>query len=146
MYGTPSYGSSTKDRRRGRRDALSASLTILWGSEPNEEQLARADLVNVSAKGARFRILRPIPMGAWLMFNYSQKQISGRGTVRSCRMVRGSYEIGVEFANGTGWDASPANPALQGLKAALLRPASQPAGTEVTATPTIEVCLVTTPC
>lgn len=96
----------TKERRRGKREALSASLPVLFGTCPEDEQIAHANLVDVSASGARFRLATPVPAGAWLMFNHYKAQISGRGRVRYCRRVKGMYEIGVEFAGGTGWDAA----------------------------------------
>ena len=108
MYGTPSSGALKKERRRDRRDAFSASLTALWGNSPNQEQLGRVNLVDISAHGAKFRVQTRIPPGAWLMFNDTKNQIGGRGTVRYCRLARGVYEVGVEFPNGTGWDSRAA--------------------------------------
>ena len=95
-----------KERRRSKRDALAASVTVLWGNRPEEECRAHANLVDVSAFGVRFRLLARIPLGAWLMFNYHQMGIGGRGIVRHCCMVKGMYEIGVEFSSGTGWNGT----------------------------------------
>jgi len=97
---------SRKERRKGRRDPLTASVPVLFGSSPEEEQVARASLLDVSETGARFGLTVPVPVGGWLMFNHYQVQISGRGTVRFCRRVKSGYEIGVEFSGGTGWDAA----------------------------------------
>jgi len=95
-----------KERRRSRRDPLTASVPVLFGSSPEEEQLAHANILDVSATGARFRLMVPVPVGGWLMFNHHKVQISGRGTVRFCRRIKGGYEIGVEFSGGTGWDVA----------------------------------------
>ncbi len=98
--------SNKKERRRSRRDPLTASVPVLFGSSPEEEQVAHANLLDVSATGARFRLMVPVPVGGWLMFNHHKIQISGRGTVRFCRRAKGGYEIGVEFSGGTGWDVA----------------------------------------
>ena len=98
--------SPRKERRRSKRDAITGSVGVIWGNHPQEENLAQANLVDISSSGARFRILMRIPSGSWLMFNHHKVGISGRGTVRHCRLVKGMYEVGVEFPNGTGWDAA----------------------------------------
>jgi PilZ domain len=110
-----------KDRRRARRDEISGALTVLWGSNSQEERITQANLIDVSARGAKFRINERIPSGSWLMFNHHPVGISGRGTVRYCRMVKCSYLIGVEFSGGTGWEAASNRFAdqLRSLKAAL---------------------------
>ena len=96
-----------KEKRKGRRDPISGPLTILWGTNPLEEQISRASVIDLSDHGAKFRVTERIPSGSWLMFNYHQLGVSGRGTVRYCQMVKGGYNIGVEFSGGTGWN--PAN-------------------------------------
>lgn len=95
-----------KERRRAKRALIAGSLTILWGRHPQEENVMQATLLDVSAFGARFRLGTRVPPGSWLMFNHHKIGISGRGTVRHCRMVRSGYEVGVEFSGGTGWDAA----------------------------------------
>jgi c-di-GMP-related signal transduction protein len=95
-----------KERRRSKRDPITGSVGVIWGHTPQEESLAQANLVDVSAFGARFRLLARVPPGSWLMFNHHKIGISGRGTVRHCRLIKGMYEIGVEFSSGTGWDAA----------------------------------------
>jgi c-di-GMP-related signal transduction protein len=94
-----------KERRRINRDPITGSVAIIYGTQPHEERLAQANLVDVSPFGARFRIMARVPPGSWVMFNHHKVGISGRGTVRHCRLVKGMYEIGVEFPGGTGWDA-----------------------------------------
>lgn len=95
-----------KERRRNKRDPITGSIAVVWGSHPQEECLAQATLMDVSPHGARFRLQARVPPGSWLMFNHHKIGISGRGTVRHCRLVKGMYEIGVEFSSGTGWDAA----------------------------------------
>jgi c-di-GMP-related signal transduction protein len=97
-------GALKKERRQRNREAMTAKVTVLWGNQPQQECLAQATLVDVSAFGARFRLLARVPPGAWLMFNHHKVGLSGRGTVRHCRLIKGMYEIGVEFSSGTGWD------------------------------------------
>ena len=82
---------------------MNVGLTIMWGVTPGEENFARAKLVNMSERGAKFEVPDRIPRGAWLLFN--NQGVGGRGTVRYCGLVRGQYEVGVEIVNGTGWEA-----------------------------------------
>lgn len=98
---------SKKERRRSHRDALTGSLTIIWGDQSQQECLAQANLVDVSDFGAQFRLPVRVPPGAWLMFNHHRMGIGGRGTVRHCRLIKGMYQIGVEVSSGTGWNTSP---------------------------------------
>jgi hypothetical protein len=140
MYGVPAYANTGKDRRRHRRDALSASLTTLWGESAGQEDLVQAKLLDISPQGARFRVQVRIPAGSWFMFNYQKENIHGRGTVRHCRLVKGMFEVGVEFPNGTGWrpKETVVSSAVEKLRAALGPVPSQ-------VPPTIEVCPLTTP-
>jgi hypothetical protein len=93
-----------RERRRSQRDALTGSLTIIWGDQSQQECLAQANLVDVSDFGAQFRLPVRVPPGAWLMFNHHRMGIGGRGTVRHCRLIKGMYQIGVEVPSGTGWN------------------------------------------
>jgi hypothetical protein len=112
-----------KERRRSKRDIISGSVGILWGPNSQEERVAQAQLVDVSAHGIKFRLAQRVPAGAWLMVNHHTAGISGRGTVRYCRMVKSVYEIGVEFTGGTGWNAasSPFGAHLRNLDLAINR-------------------------
>ena len=40
------------------------------------------------------------------MFNHHKIGVSGRGKVRYSRLIKGMYEIGVDFPSGTGWDVA----------------------------------------
>jgi hypothetical protein len=112
---TPDLGTTTettsipentrkREKRKAKRDSISGSLTILWGPNSQEERISRATLIDLSDRGAKFRVGERIPAGSWLMFNYHQLGASGRGTVRYCQMVKSSYNVGVEFSGGTGWN------------------------------------------
>jgi hypothetical protein len=101
----PGQAAPRKERRRVKRDPITGSVAVIWGNQPHEENLAQANLVDVSPCGVRFRLAARVPPGAWLMFNHHKVGISGRGMVRHCRLIKGMYEIGVEFPGGTGWDA-----------------------------------------
>jgi EAL and modified HD-GYP domain-containing signal transduction protein len=92
-----------RERRRHRRDTIGGAIAVLWGTSSQEERVTQAHLSDVSAFGAKFMMAARIPPGSWLMFNHHKAGISGRGTVRYCRMIKSSYEVGVEFAGGTGW-------------------------------------------
>jgi len=120
---SPAGGKTRKERRQGRRDAISGSIAVVWGASPQEECVSQASLVDVSAFGAKFRLTARIPAGSWLMFNHHKAGISGRGTVRYCRMVKSSYEIGVHFSGGTGWNAAsnPFGAHLRNLSGAIDR-------------------------
>jgi hypothetical protein len=96
--------SPKREKRKGKRDPLAATLTILWGAGSQEEHVSRANLIDISGRGARFRVAERIPSGSWLMFNHHQAGVAGRGTVRYCRMVKSAYHVGVEFSGGTGWN------------------------------------------
>jgi hypothetical protein len=101
-----SQAAPRKERRRSKRDPITGSVSVIWGNRPQEERLTQANLIEVSPFGARFRLPAQVPTGSWLMFNHHKIGISGRGTVRHSRLVKGQYEIGVEFSSGTGWDAA----------------------------------------
>lgn len=96
-----------KEKRKSKRDPVSGVLTILWGTNAQDERISRANIIDLSSHGAKFRLAERIPPGSWVMFNYHQMGASGRGTVRYCQMVRSSYQIGVEFSGGTGWSPKP---------------------------------------
>jgi hypothetical protein len=93
-----------KEKRKSKRDPISGSVTVLWGTTAQEERISRANMIDLSSHGAKFRTSERIPAGSWLMFNYHQLGASGRGTVRYCQLVKSCYQIGVEFSGGTGWN------------------------------------------
>lgn len=105
----PAAGPVRVERRRNKRDAISGSIAVLWGANEREERVSQANMVDVSPHGVKLRIGMRVPVGSWLMLNHHTAGISGRGSVRYCRMVKSAYEIGVSFPGGTGW-GSASNP------------------------------------
>ena len=51
----PGQGAPRKERRRVKRDPITGSVAVIWGNQPHEENLAQANLVDVSPFGVRFR-------------------------------------------------------------------------------------------
>ena len=78
-------------------------IRILWQDPFGPEQIANARLVDVSTTGIRLLVDRQIRVGSYVLCNEPRLKISGRGTVRYCRMHRAQFQIGVEFTDGTGW-------------------------------------------
>jgi hypothetical protein len=91
------------DRRRGPRDPLNGSLSILCTNHEGRETVMHAQLLDISILGARLSILEKIPTHSVVTFYHHKFGIGGRGTVRFCRSGRKGYEVGLEFPNGTGW-------------------------------------------
>jgi hypothetical protein len=91
------------ERRREPRDPLSASLSILSTDQDGRETVMHAQLLDISASGARLSMLQKLPLRSSVTFYHHKFGIGGRGTVRFCRTGRKGYEIGLEFPNGTGW-------------------------------------------
>ncbi len=85
---------------------MNVSLSILCTDENGRETVMHAQLLDISATGARLSILQKIPTHSAVTFYYHKLGVGGRGTVRFCRSARKGYEVGLEFPNGTGW--SPA--------------------------------------
>jgi hypothetical protein len=103
------------ERRRHERTPISIALVVLWGETPEAENFANAKLVNMSSRGAKLQASVRIPRGAWLIFN--NQGLGGRGIVRYCAFAKGNYEIGVEIANGTGWELASKDEDLRRLAA-----------------------------
>jgi len=104
------------DRRRKGRDPINVSLSILCTDQNGRETVMHAQLLDISAFGARLGILQKIPTHSAVTFYEHKLGVGGRGTVRFCRTARKGYEVGLEFPNGTGW-----SPAVR-EKADLLKP------------------------
>jgi len=96
----------TSERRREARDPLSAPISILCNDPDGRETVMHAKLIDISISGARMSVLKQIPPRSSVTFFYGKLGIGGRGSVRFCRSAKGGYDIGLQFANGTGW--SPA--------------------------------------
>ena len=89
----------TESRRHTRR-AISGTLRIMW-EENGRELIANAQIVDVSDSGARLRVDSRIPVRSFVTCNDRVLGICGRGSVRYCDLVKGKYEIGIEFTSGS---------------------------------------------
>jgi hypothetical protein len=101
-----SWRSNIKPRantRRHLRFPVDSVIRILWHDGANAERVANAKVVEVSVSGVKLRLEHPIPVRSLISCNDRKLGVSGAGTVRYCMMVRGKYEVGVEFNAGTGW-------------------------------------------
>jgi hypothetical protein len=125
-----SWRSNVKQRantRRHTRFPLQAPLRVLWHDGNGRERVSNAKLVDVSVAGLKLRLDEPIPVRSLLLCNDQRLGIRGSGAVRYCVMVKGKYEIGVEFTGGTGWhEPEPVETAATGE-------AEEPAGAPVEA-------------
>jgi hypothetical protein len=65
--------------------------------------LQQAELIDISLSGARLYSHQKIPVRASVCFFHERLGIGGRGIARHCTSARRGYEIGLEFAGGTGW-------------------------------------------
>jgi hypothetical protein len=92
-----------RNLRRHVRDIIDGSLRILWEDADGREHVSQAKIVNVSPSGIGLRSDQAIPLRSPISCNDEKTGIRGRGTVRHCTYVKGKYQIGVEFSNGTGW-------------------------------------------
>jgi hypothetical protein len=126
----------TSERRREARDPLSAPLSILCYDPDGRETVMHAKLVDISISGARMSVLKQIPVRSSVTFFYGKLGIGGRGTVRFCRSGKGGYNIGLQFANGTGW--SPALKEKLGMLNLAAAIAAEEAAAEA-ATPAVAV-------
>jgi len=93
----------TTNRRRSPRDPIHVPLSILCADPDGRETTMRAQLLDISAVGARLALRQPIHIHSTVSFYYHKLDIGGRGTVRYCRSTCKGYEVGVECTNGTGW-------------------------------------------
>lgn len=92
-----------KERRRHTRYGLAGSLPLLWIDENGNELVVRAQVVDVSTHGARFRVDHMLPWRAPVMFNHIGLGIAASGVVRFSSLKNGSFDTGIECRNGTGW-------------------------------------------
>jgi PilZ domain len=90
--------------RRHPRHAVAGMMRIMWESN-GQEVMANAKVVDVSIWGVRLRVDTKIPLRSFVTCNDRTLGICGRGSVRYCNLVKGQYEIGVEFTSGSGWRA-----------------------------------------
>jgi hypothetical protein len=89
--------------RRHTRYEVPGDIWILWEDSEGRERVSKAKLVDVSTSGILLRAVEKVPLRSYVSCNDWPLGISGRGSVRHCNYIKGKYEIGVEFASGTGW-------------------------------------------
>jgi PilZ domain len=97
--------------RRHRRYPLAGSVRILFQDAAGRDVVSKGQLVNVSVSGLQMMVDHQIPVRSYLFCNEPKLGISGRGSVRYCRYLKGKYAVGVDFSSGTGW-REPAPPEL----------------------------------
>ncbi len=91
------------DSRRNVRHASSGTLHIDWEDGSGRRQAAQAKLLNVSVAGLKLQVAENIPVHARVSCDEPKLGICGVGSVRYSSPADGSYVIGLEFKNGTGW-------------------------------------------
>lgn len=89
--------------RRHVRFAADAKIRILWNDDAGRDRISNARLCNVSVSGLQLHLDEKLPVHTPVSCNEPRLGISGRGSVRYCAFSRGSYVVGLEFSNGTGW-------------------------------------------
>ena len=112
----------TSDRRRASRESLTGEVAILHEDEQGREIVARAQLLDGSVNGARFRAQQQLPLRSPVLFYHRKLGVGGRGTVRYCNWSSKGYEIGVEFCHATDWRGPCPSEALHRLRAAIDHP------------------------
>ncbi len=90
------------ERRRQQRDQVNCAVTLLVENE-HGGTLQQAQLIDISVSGARLHSYHQIPLRACVYFFHERLRIGGRGSVRHCASSRRGFDIGLEFASGTGW-------------------------------------------
>jgi hypothetical protein len=120
-------GRATSERRREPRAPLTGEVTILHEDEQGREIVVRAQLLDGSVNGARFRAQQELPLRSPVVFYHLTLGVGGRGTVRYCNWSSLGYDIGVEFFHGIEWRGPELGDALQRLRTAIDRP--EPAAT-----------------
>jgi hypothetical protein len=88
-------------RRRAVRYPCSSAIRFAWTS--NFDRYAIGDCVDISRNGLRMLSSEPIPVRTKVCFKSDSWAFGGSGTVRFCRMHKGKYVIGLDFAGGLTW-------------------------------------------
>lgn len=89
--------------RRHLRYPVSGTLRVLWLDGERGERIFNAKIANASVMGAKLRFDEMMPVGSNLSCDGETLRLRGAASVRYCRFVKGKYEIGLEFAAGSGW-------------------------------------------
>ena len=90
------------ESRRHARHAVTGMVRIMW-EDNGHEAIANAQIVDASVSGMRLRVDSKIPLRSFVTCNDQTLGICGRGSVRYCNLVKGKYEIGIEFTSEGAW-------------------------------------------
>jgi hypothetical protein len=91
------------DLRRHRRYPIEGGrLRLLW-DDGKRERVLNGKVLDVSVSGARLLLEEPLPPRALVLCSDVKLGIHGTASVRYCNPVKRKYEIGIEFAGGSGW-------------------------------------------
>jgi hypothetical protein len=77
-------------------------VRIMWENN-GHEAIANAQIVDASVSGMRLRVDSKIPLRSFVTCNDHTLGICGRGSVRYCNLVKGKYEVGIEFTSEGAW-------------------------------------------
>jgi PilZ domain len=93
--------SRTPSRRR-LRHPTNGTLRVLLPDDDLGERVIDAKIENASEDGARLRTDERIPVQSSVSFSCEALGVTGTALVRYCRLVRGKYNIGLEFSGSHG--------------------------------------------
>lgn len=106
-----------KDTRAKNRYPMAGTLQIQWDDGSGRPRSSTAKLQDISVTGMQLCLPDKVPVRSVVVCRDVKLQIGGRGIVRYCNFVKGKYVIGIDFANGTGWQEplrkSAAQPAVR---------------------------------
>jgi hypothetical protein len=94
------------EMRSERRNLCSDIVELFWNDRLGWPHRAKANLEDISTAGACVQTDAKIPVNSEIAMRLREAGFPGK--VRYCTLVGGSYFVGVEFAEGSGW--SPGNP------------------------------------
>ena len=89
------------NKRRYDRYAAAGFAQISWITTSGEPRLQRVRCLDVSERGLRVQCSEMIPLRASVTVQPESEfiKVPGQGSVRYCARSRGSYEVGLEFAD-----------------------------------------------
>ena len=99
------YSTRKLERRRERRDRVSADVVIFFADADGQEAAVPGQLLDVSPHGARFRTYMEVTVQSAVKFKHATLGVGGRGVVRYCNWSPAGFDVGVEFRQGTGWQS-----------------------------------------
>ena len=91
-----------KERRREPRQLCSEFVQVAWLDEQQNRFSHIGVLEDVSLSGMAVSVDLPIPVGRTVYLH--ARGFEGEAQVRYCELGGYSYLVGMEFADGCGWD------------------------------------------